>query len=156
MMAIPLEVNSKGLVLSLRKKGKKIGVSCSLPNKTWDISSRSRAKTATDKKARCTRKLSCCFANLNLLLFTVSFVAIVFVWRPRNHLCFKSCPTFRNTLTYRKTFHTVLRDILEWSQNCYRTCSRSCQKSHITFWSWLKLVAFLPTTFFEIAVYIWT
>ena len=87
-----------------------------LPYKTWHISSRSRATTATDKKAWCTRKLSCCFANSNLLLLTVSFVAIVFVWRPCNHLCFKSCPTFRNTLTYRKTFHTVLRDILEWPQ----------------------------------------
>ena len=47
------------------------------PNNTWDISSRSRATTATDKKACCTCKLSCCFANLNLLLFTVSFVAII-------------------------------------------------------------------------------
>ena len=28
---------------------------------------------------------------------------------------------FRNTLTYRKTFPTVLRDILEWPQNSYRT-----------------------------------
>ena len=29
-------------------------------------------------------------------------------------ICFKSFPTFRSPLTYRKTFHTVLRDILAW------------------------------------------
>ena len=59
----------------------------------------------------------------------------------------------RNTLTaYRKTFHTVRRAI-EWPQNSYRTFSWSLQKFHITFRSWLKLFAFLPTTFFETAVY---
>ena len=33
---------------------------------TWDISSRSRAITATDKKGWYTCKLSCCFVNSNL------------------------------------------------------------------------------------------
>ena len=58
--------------VKLKKKEKKIVVCCSLLL-TWDISSRSRAITAKDKQA-C--KLSCCFANLNLLLFTVYFVAM--------------------------------------------------------------------------------
>ena len=36
------------------------------PYETWDVSSRSRATTATDKKGWYTCKLSCCFVNLNL------------------------------------------------------------------------------------------
>ena len=65
MIAISLEMNSKGLVLSKKKKKeKKFVARCSLP--LWNISSRSRATTATDKKGWYTCKLSCCFVNLNL------------------------------------------------------------------------------------------
>ena len=60
------------------RKKRKLWSAVLFPYKTWDISSRSRATTATDKKAWCTCKLSCCLVNLNLLLLTVSFVAIVF------------------------------------------------------------------------------
>ena len=45
---------------------------------------------------------SCCarlHVALNLYLLKLPTVS-----RPSKHLRFKSCPTFRNTLTYRKTF----------------------------------------------------
>ena len=46
MMAIPLEMNSKGLVLSFKKNKIKLWSAVFLTYKTWDSSSRSRATTA--------------------------------------------------------------------------------------------------------------
>ena len=81
MTAIPPEINSKGLVLSQKKKKKETrkencGLLFTSPIKheTFQaVVGQQRPRT----KKRDTCKLSCCFANLNLLLFTVSLVAIV-------------------------------------------------------------------------------
>ena len=68
------------------------------PHKTWTFEAVVvQQLTARDKKNVSTCKLSCCFANLNLLfygsLLSPSYLLqLPTVWRLSNHLCFKSCP----------------------------------------------------------------
>ena len=73
-MAISLEINSKGLVLS-QKKEEHYGLLFTSPTKHeifQAVVGQQRPRTKKrDARANC-------FANLNLLLLTVSFVAIVF------------------------------------------------------------------------------
>ena len=77
-MAISLEINSKGLVFKLKKKEEKNnGLLFTSPIKHDTFQAIvGQQRPRTKKRDAC--KFSCCFANLNLLLLTVSFVAIVF------------------------------------------------------------------------------
>ena len=78
-MAISLEINSKGLVFKLKKlkRKKNNGLLFTSPIKHDTFQAIvGQQRPRTKKRDAC--KLSCCFANLNLLLLTVSFVAIVF------------------------------------------------------------------------------
>ena len=67
------------------------------PHKTWTFEAVVVQQRPGTKKTWCTCKLSCCFANLNLLfygsLLSPSYLLkLPTVWRLSNHLCFKSCP----------------------------------------------------------------
>ena len=109
MMAIPPEMNSKGLVLSLKKR-KELWSAVHFPYKKWDMSSRSRATTAMDKKSVMHVKIKLLFCQFKPFvvhsLLSTLYLLIKFptVWRLSNHLCFKSCPTLRNfSLTERRS-----------------------------------------------------
>ena len=57
------------------------------------------------------------FCLFKPIVFLVSFVAILLfklstIWRPSNHICVKTCPTFRNTLTYQACSLTERRSLL--------------------------------------------
>ena len=99
---------------SLKRLVRSYGLDIQLSQKTLSEEKQKVFKPRPQGNVGCFKSVFC-WQTITPLNWSLIFIRhlhwtllIILVFK----ICFKSFPTFRSPLTYRKTFHTVLRDIL--------------------------------------------